>query len=195
MKHLRPPFCSGQEETVYLYLDNELPPAKRAAFEAHLTECQTCQALLQENKALFAALSTLEPVAAPAEIVPAVMAHLPAPESLPQLTPAALVTLTLQAIIGGALLFVGLSRLAAAYQLWLPVFSLSTLSNWQSNALQLTQLIDGLMAWGTAYWTQLTNVSILQMPNNVALAIVVALGAAWLAGNALLLKRSKLRAA
>jgi anti-sigma factor RsiW len=38
-----PPACPGREETRHRYLDGELKPAEREAFETHLQQCRACQ--------------------------------------------------------------------------------------------------------------------------------------------------------
>src|SRR4051812_29678008 len=57
------------EGTLHAYLDGALPPAERAALEAHIAQCETCRAQLVEERALLersnALLGTARPVERP----------------------------------------------------------------------------------------------------------------------------------
>src|SRR5439155_15691994 len=46
------------EGTLHAYLDGELPSSERVALEAHLAQCATCRAGLEEERALRARAST-----------------------------------------------------------------------------------------------------------------------------------------
>jgi len=190
MKNQSPNPCPGQEETIYLYLDGELTPSERTAFEAHLGACQACQSLLRETETIFADLSALEPVAAPAEIVSEVMAKLPTQKASSHLSPAGQLILAAQVVIGRILLFVGLSRFAAVYSRQLSILAWPSLPEMRGFiALRLAETGGSLAAFFGGYWSQALDVSILNISSTTAIAIVVGLGLAWLAGNALLLNR------
>ncbi len=69
--------CVGDEERINRYLDDELPPAERAQFEAHLADCPACQRALARQRALFVLLGSLAEEPAPADLYDAVLAGLP----------------------------------------------------------------------------------------------------------------------
>ncbi len=48
-----------QANKVSLYHDNEMPPALRAEFEAHLEDCRLCQAELRRLQEMSGALATI----------------------------------------------------------------------------------------------------------------------------------------
>lgn len=55
------------EGALHAFLDGELPPSERAAFEAHLAHCAACRARLAEERALFERASALLDRARPTE--------------------------------------------------------------------------------------------------------------------------------
>lgn len=55
------------EGTLHAYLDGELPSTERVALEAHLAQCATCRATLDEERALLERASALLGAARPAE--------------------------------------------------------------------------------------------------------------------------------
>lgn len=55
------------EGALHAYLDGELPPAERAALEAHVAECPACRARLTEERALLERASQLLGLAQPLE--------------------------------------------------------------------------------------------------------------------------------
>jgi len=55
------------EGTLHAYLDGELPSTERAALDAHLAQCATCRATLNEERALLERASALLGSARPAE--------------------------------------------------------------------------------------------------------------------------------
>ena len=62
-----PLVCREFVELVSDYLDDTLPPADRARFEAHLTECDGCSGYLEDIRHLVNSLRELpEPPADPA---------------------------------------------------------------------------------------------------------------------------------
>jgi anti-sigma factor RsiW len=65
--------CRDVVEFLVDYLDHELDPAQRHAFEAHLTECDECVAYIRSyEQAVRLGQAAFEPPEAPAE------AHVPA---------------------------------------------------------------------------------------------------------------------
>ncbi len=72
------------EGTLHAYLDGELPSSERVALEAHLAQCATCRAGLEEERALRARASTLLGSARPPErAIPPFEALRRAPRRLP----------------------------------------------------------------------------------------------------------------
>jgi putative zinc finger protein len=55
------------EGTLHAYLDGELPSAERAAWEAHIAQCEACRARLGEERALLERASALLGAARPLE--------------------------------------------------------------------------------------------------------------------------------
>lgn len=54
--------CQNWIKQGYLYLADELNETDKKRFEKHLTECEFCQASLNENKILWDDLHTLKPI-------------------------------------------------------------------------------------------------------------------------------------
>jgi len=186
------PLCSGQEEQIYLFLDQALPPPERAEFAAHLETCPACQALLAETEALFAALAALEPLdPGPDRVSAAATAIMqrvapPAPRS-----PARRLE---QMILAGQMI-AGLILAAAA----LPPL-VTKYGPWLAWLLTLEGLaFDSLFAaWGAIFsvnwpdwdWQPLSSpvqVPALNLAPEIALTLGVAFGLAWLLSNRLLL--------
>ncbi len=57
----------ADDGTLHAYLDGELPSGERERIAAHLAECATCRARLEEERALVARARDLLELAAPAE--------------------------------------------------------------------------------------------------------------------------------
>ncbi len=52
--------CKELVELVTEYLEDTLPPAERARFDAHLGKCDGCQTYLEQMRQTISALGTLE---------------------------------------------------------------------------------------------------------------------------------------
>ncbi len=176
-----------KEETLFQYLDGELPPAERAAFEQHLAGCAACQQLLADANTLFADLSALANVPAPtAEIAVAVMAHLPrraAPSPAERWLPAA------QLAVGLALLALSVPKMwrGLAWTFALPLWSPPAAVPWLSLAQRFRRPAGWLAAGWEQIWTQLSGVSLIQLSPSLLWGGITLFGMAWLASNALLL--------
>jgi anti-sigma factor RsiW len=53
--------CQELVELVTAYLDNALPPADHARFEAHIAECDGCRGYLEQIKTTIELTGTLAP--------------------------------------------------------------------------------------------------------------------------------------
>jgi anti-sigma factor RsiW len=53
--------CQELVELVTEYLDDALPPAERARFEAHIAECDGCTGYLEQIRVTIALTGTLVP--------------------------------------------------------------------------------------------------------------------------------------
>ena len=72
------------EGTLHAYLDGELPSSERVTLEAHVAQCATCRASLEEERALRARASTLlGSVRPPERAIPPLEALRRAPRRLP----------------------------------------------------------------------------------------------------------------
>lgn len=173
------------EDTVFQYLDGELPPDERAAFNRHLAQCESCRALLAETESLFAEFSALDDLPAPvAEISAGVMANLPrktAPSPAERWLPVA------QLAIGLGLLAASLPKLwnGLAWQFSLPQWTLPVIP-WASLAQQFNIPAGWVTQWATnlaARW----NGAFLPVSPTLAIAALILLGLAWLVANSVLL--------
>jgi anti-sigma factor RsiW len=57
--------CQEFVELVTDYLEDRLPAADRARFEAHLAECDGCEGYLEDMRGVIAAMGTVTPPADP----------------------------------------------------------------------------------------------------------------------------------
>lgn len=187
--------CPGQPETSQLWLDSELPPAERAALEAHLATCPRCQADLAGLKAIYADLARLTEVAAPGDLVDRVMMNLPV-----QTTPRAIspetngrpfflgqLALAVQIGVGLGLLLVALRLIGPDLNhpaLWLPWFTVAEMV--ASFGTWLAGLSSYANMWART-WPPTIGFAGLDISPTLAVMLVAGLGLAWLAGNTLLL--------
>lgn len=177
--------CTGKEDTIFQYLDGELPAAERSAFEHHLTECAACRALLAETESLFAEFAALDDLPAPvAEISAAVMANLPRktePSPAERWLPAA------QLAIGLGLLAVSLPKLwnGLAWQLSLPQWTIPTIP-WALLAQRFNVPAGWLTEWAANLSAQWDG-AFLPISPTLAIAALILLGLAWLVANSVLL--------
>ncbi len=182
-----PSTCTGKEETIFQYLDGDLPPAERAALEQHLAQCGACREYLAATETLFTDLSTLADVPAPtAEITAAVMAQLPrqtAPSPAERWLPAA------QLAVGLALLAMSVPKMwrEPAWTFALPLWSPPAALPWLSLVERLRLPTGWLAAGWEQFWTRLSGASLLQLSPSLVWGAIIFLGMAWLASNALLL--------
>jgi len=183
--------CPGQEETLYLYLDAVLNPAKQEEFETHLAHCPACQTLLIDLRALFTELDTLEDVPAPVDVADRVMADIAAATPSPERSGLSWLVPAGQIAIGLTLLIVAQPMVATSFdyqQLWLPWQTLLgdtslSLTIWLLELrLNLEQLLQS--QWPPA----IARSAGLDLPLGVALALVAGLSLAWLIGNTMLLR-------
>ncbi|GEM_PF-574775 len=191
MRERRTEECQGQEEMVFLFLDGELSPLEHAAFAAHLQGCPACQALVDQWAHFSASLAVAEELPPPPELAEGVMARIaqePPPRAADRLGE---LILGAQLLVGlGLLLLFGPSLLKGLAP-WLGVGqSLDgqlSLRFWQG----FLALVRGVISWRPL--PRLPSPGILSptdwftLSSQVGLILVVALGLAWLLGNALLL--------
>lgn len=190
MTQNNPAPCPGREETIYLFLDDALNPMERAAFLNHLQTCATCQSLLTKLADLFTELMALPEITAPPELVPQVMARLPArPTSARRVTLGQLALIG-QVVMGVVLLLIFAPVIAASLEnplLWQPWFSLSgmfiSLLTW------LRELLTNLVAQAQTQWPPRTPWLVVNLSPLWLGEIVAGLGLIWLIGNGLLLRR------
>lgn len=64
-------------DRIYLYLEGELGPDDRRAFEEHLGSCPICRDALEERRPLHQAFTSLPPLEIPLGFARAVMARIP----------------------------------------------------------------------------------------------------------------------
>ena len=60
--------CEEVEQAVFCYLDGELEWSARRAFEAHLSRCEACRALLEENTEMLRVARSLSEQAIPEQV-------------------------------------------------------------------------------------------------------------------------------
>ena len=77
----------GYEVEIGDYVDGTLPPAQRAALEAHLAECDTCRATVADFRTVRAAAATLDTHTPPPRVWARIAADLDTPVSRSPLTP------------------------------------------------------------------------------------------------------------
>ncbi len=177
--------CTGKEETIFQYLDDELSPAERTAFKQHLAQCETCRHLLAETEMFFADFSALENVPTPtAEISAGVMAQLPSrtTHSLERWLPVAQLT------IGLALLALSLPKVwnGLAWTFSLPEWTFP--AAWWLSLVQRFNLPAGwLIRWSEQVFAHTTAFSVLNISPTMAFTVIAILGTAWLVSNSLLL--------
>lgn len=63
-------------ETIYAYLDGDLPEEERSAFEAHLTACGSCRTAVERRRLIAEAASALPPLPVPDGFAAAIAARL-----------------------------------------------------------------------------------------------------------------------
>jgi len=180
--------CTGNENTIFQYLDGELPPIERAAFEQHLTECAACRALLAETETLFAEFATLDDIPAPtAEISAAVMANLPGKTAA---SPAERWLPVAQLVVGLGLLAASLPKLwnGLAWTFALPQWTVPAVP-WTTLAQRLDIPAGWLTQWATKLYAQWEG-AFLPISPTLAIIALTLLGIAWLVSNSLLLKQS-----
>ena len=188
------PSCSGQEETVYLYLDGELSAIERAAFEAHLNTCPACRELLAEAATLFADLASIETLPVPEADVSVmaqqVMEHLPAPDGSRSFSPLGMLLLAAQLVVGLALLVFTVPKLVAPYRVMLGTLTRIDSATWLGNLrFWIESLSQQTSTWLENQWHQMVDFSLLNISPQVALLGLALLGLAWLLSNGLLLRR------
>ncbi|MEM7031036.1 MAG: zf-HC2 domain-containing protein [Chloroflexota bacterium] len=186
--------CSGQEEMLYLYLDDALSPQEATELRQHLQTCQTCQAQLAEIEALFLKLDQLEPVPLDAETIALASAEIM--QGLPA-TPASSRTfigrygiLIVQLVIGLPLLLLMLPDVLSRVQGALTAsvnFNRDRL--WQT-VTQETQTFQTLLARLTALTESLSwqsNFASWDVSMDVIIVTSLVFGLAWLISNTVLL--------
>ncbi len=192
MNSHNPPPCSGQEETLYLFLDGELSQAEREEFMIHLQMCPTCQAQLAELQTLFTELASLAEVTAPSELAAQVMAKLPTPAAGPRRLSLGQGILMGQVAIGLSLILLTYPFLVATFnqpligQPWLTLYEMgSSLAHWQ------VELFDYLIALLQARWLFTETLSGFRLSPGLGPAVVASVSLlAWLIGYGVLLYRS-----
>lgn len=65
--------CERIEERLSDYLEGALTPEEAAQFVAHSSTCAQCRELVESVRGLIGAMHALEPVAAPANLMPAIL--------------------------------------------------------------------------------------------------------------------------
>jgi anti-sigma factor RsiW len=65
--------CERIEERLSDYLEGTLTPEEAAQFVAHSSTCAQCQELVASVRGLIGAMHAIEPVAAPANLMPAIL--------------------------------------------------------------------------------------------------------------------------
>jgi len=60
--------CDDVADHSSAYIDNDLKPDKRSAFQAHLSKCGTCQAFVGTLSSTIGALGRLPGISAPAAL-------------------------------------------------------------------------------------------------------------------------------
>lgn len=194
------------EQTLNMYLDDELSADEREHVDAHLAGCDACRAEMQALQGLFTALEELALASDPApDLVPGVLAHI-----RPRHRPIVLwLVPVLQGVIALALLAWGWTRLADYWALareFLPLDALrytqavlsaqvtvywATLSGWVMSQWMALVAWPGTL-WGShrewAAWVSMFGSSHLSLAQLAVLG--VSLGAFWLVSNAVLLSRA-----
>ncbi len=67
--------CTGAETLIETYLDDEIAAADRAAFEAHMGQCESCAAELALARKIQGELRELPPLACPPAVSRKVLEH------------------------------------------------------------------------------------------------------------------------
>ena len=188
------PTCPGQEETVFLYLDDELPPAERVAFKHHLTTCPACQRVLDHSELLFVDIESIAPLTVPEAAVSAattqIMARLPQPHRAQQFSSWVLLLLAGQMAVGLTLLLVTLPRLVAPYQTMLGTLARAETTLWLANIrFWAASFADLTSVWLIGQWRQVVDFPLLNISPQMALVALAGFGMAWLLSNGLLLRR------
>ncbi len=177
--------CSGQEETVFLFLDGELSPLEHAAFAAHLQGCPACQALVDEWAHFSASLATAEELPPPPGLVEEVMARIEK-EPVPGASRLDELILGGQLLVGLGLLALFGPSLVKGLLPWLrtglAVQGQLTLLFWQ----RLLALGRGMGGWRPLP-LELPQADWFALSSQLGLILVVALVLVWLLGNAVLL--------
>ena len=192
------------EETLQLYLDDELGPAARSRAEAHLAGCSRCQGELEELRRLYAAIEELSPALSP-NLAPGVLARL---EPRGRIHPLLWGWLNLQAAAALLLLVLGWpwlerqwSALAGAAPLglsWAVELFRGPQRSWAALPGWIEQAVGALASWPARLWSEaqggwaaLPRPSLPAMsPYYLAVALAV-VAAGWFVGNLLLLRRAR----
>jgi len=173
-----------------MYLDGELDSQEQARVAAHLAACPACRDEMASLQALFVALDDL--AAGPAlDLVPSVLSrvHPHRRPALAWLVPAA------QGIAALALLGAGVAQLSQHWDTLTTGLAPADGWNWISD--QLVGLWTALSTWPQATWDWICRwIPRLTIPGGGTIPLLqlvilaTALGALWVAGNALLLLRA-----
>jgi anti-sigma factor RsiW len=200
------------EEQLNLYLDNALSPAEHAGVEAHLAECETCQAELAALQTLFTALNTLQPEALATDLTPMVLENIAAERQrivrrrLGWLVPG------LQGLAIILLLLFGCPVLFGRYvELIQRVPTASLYAMWTNTQAQGTILWQTTIAQGQTWWAETVS-NFLNLPDTLKQSshtwpkfpglglttpqiAIIGLAAVlmWLIGNSILLRAAVTR--
>jgi anti-sigma factor RsiW len=71
--------CNEYENQITEYLENTASPSQRIQMESHLTECEKCRSLLEQEKSVMEQLSTIPIESCPDEIIDRVMETISVP--------------------------------------------------------------------------------------------------------------------
>ena len=180
---------SSQEETFHLYLDGELTPDEQEVFIDHLQQCKTCQTRLAELQALFAELGTLEEMPAPVNILPQVMANLPASNTASRYAVLGRIALVVQIIVGLTMIFltwpmiVSTQNSRLVWQSWLIISDIGlSLNGW------LMDLTSNVSRQVLSQWPPTVQFSGFNISSSLVIILIITLGLAWLIGNGVLLR-------
>ena len=182
-------FCTGKEDAIFQYLDGELPPAERTAFERHMAECGECRTLLAETKTFFTEFSALNDIPAPVtEISAAVMANLPGKTAA---SPAERWLPVAQLVVGLGLLAASLSKLwnGLAWTFALPQWTVPAVP-WTTLAQRFNIPAGWVSGWAATLSTRWDG-AFLPISPTLAIAGLALLGIAWLFSNSLLLNQKQ----
>jgi anti-sigma factor RsiW len=181
------------EETLNMYLDDELSPEERGYVEAHLNVCDACRAQMLALQNLFIALDGLVPALAP-DLVPGVLARTRRSRRLANLgmwlVPA------LQATATVVLLAWGWTQLAGYWQIVIGDLPPNTLEGiWTASVDWVVSQWAVLRTWPTAVWAGIQGLIAcvpipgeLQFSPTQLVVLIATVATVWIIGNTLLLR-------